>query len=119
MASAIAAVRTNGMSYPLEVDLEFSRAAEARSRGNEGRARVCARRAAGIAVKAYFSRKKRRATSSSAVDLLNQLSADPQLPDELKLAVQHLTLRVDEKFELPADVDLIADARKLCDWLLA
>ena len=35
--------------WKVEVETEFERAKAARARGNEGQARVCARRAAGIA----------------------------------------------------------------------
>jgi hypothetical protein len=30
----------------------------------------------------------------------------------------HLTLRVDEEFKLPVDVDLITEAKKMCKELL-
>ena len=36
------------MDWQKDVDAEFEKAAQARARGNEGQARVCARRAAGI-----------------------------------------------------------------------
>lgn len=97
---------------------EFERAAYARANGNEGQARVCARRAAGLAVRDYLTRNGTLVTSSSAIDVLNLLKADPLLPANLKLIVDHLTLRVTEEFKLPIDADLVAEARTLCDELL-
>jgi hypothetical protein len=97
---------------------EFNRAEEARNKGNEGMARVCARRAAGIAIRDYFTRLGTPSPSTSAYDLLNRLHDDPRLPLELKLAVDHLTVRVTEDFKLPIDADLITEARLLCNWLL-
>lgn len=100
-----------------QIQAELNKAEEARARGNEGRARVCARRAAGIAVRAYFAQRGRVARSPSAYDLLNLLAEDPTLPADLRQIAAHLTLRVDEEFKLPVDVDLIAEARKLCQTL--
>jgi HEPN domain-containing protein len=101
-----------------EVETEFERAEQARIRGNEGQARVCARRAAGIAVREYFRRRGEGVSTSSAYDLLNLIKDDPRLPPDLKLIADHLTLRVNEEFRLPVNVDLIAEARKLCEELL-
>jgi len=101
-----------------EVEMEFERAEQARIVGNEGQARVCARRAAGIAVREYFTRRGEGVGTSSAYDLLNLIKDDPQLPPDLKLIADHLTLRVNEEFKLPVSVDLIAEARKLCEELL-
>ena len=100
------------------MDSEFAKAEEARAKGNEGQARVCARRAAGIAIREYLTRRGQRVPSVSAVDLLNLLKDDPHLSPDLKLIADHLTLRVTEEFKLPVDADLVAEAKKLCDELL-
>ena len=101
-----------------QLNHEFERAALARSKNNEGQARVCARRAAGIAIRESLTRRRIPLRSASAVDLLDQLKEDARLPSSLKLAVNHLTLRVTEEFKLPVEADLIAEARALCEWLL-
>jgi len=101
-----------------KIQAEFSRAEQARAKGNEGQARVCARRAAGIAIREYLTRKGVTPSSASAVDLLNLLKADPLLSPDLQPIVDHLTLRVTEEFKLPVDADLIAEARRLCNQLL-
>ncbi len=97
---------------------EFEKAQQARIKKNEGQARVCARRAAGIAIRDYLSRKGIKVPNMSAYDLLNLLKEDALLPLNLKLIVDHLTVRVTEEFELPFDADLVAESRVLCDWLL-
>ena len=101
-----------------KLDLEFQRADEARSKKNEGQARVCARRAAGIAVREYLTRKGTPPRTASAYDLLNLIKDDPLLSPDLKLIAEHLTLRVTEEFKLPVDADLVAEARTLCAELL-
>src|SRR5690349_12079805 len=101
-----------------EIQTEFERAAQARERGNEGQARVCARRAAGIAIREYLSRDGIRPPSTSAYDLLNLIKENPTLSPELKLLADHLTVRVTEEFKLPVEVDLVEEAKQFCDGLL-
>ena len=104
--------------WKARLDLEFERAIEARARGNEGQARVCARRAAGIAIREYFARRGQFVRTPSAYDLLQQIADEPALSAELKQAAANLTVRVTEEFKLPVDVDLVDEARKLCNALL-
>lgn len=104
--------------WQTQLQKEFETAEKARARNNEGQARVCARRAAGIAIREYLTRRGTPLPNLSAVDLLNLLKDDPLLSPDLKLIVDHLTLRVTEEFKLPVDIDLVAEARKLCDRLL-
>lgn len=104
--------------WKVEMQIEFDRAAQARARGNEGQARVCARRAAGIAIREYLTRQAIRPPSSSAYDLLNLIKDDPRLSPDLKRIADHLTLRVTEEFKLPVNADLIAEARIFCEDLL-
>src|ERR1041384_8784751 len=106
------------MNWQTEVEAEFQKARDARARGNEGQARVCARRAAGIAIREYLTRQGIRPPSASAYDLLNMLKDDPHLSPDLKLIADHLTLRVTEEFKLPVNVDLVAEARRFCEGLL-
>ena len=101
-----------------EIEKEFELADQARAKGNEGQARVCARRAAGIAVRESLTRRGMPVGNASAYDLLKLLKDDPLLPPDLKLIADHLTLRVTEEFKLPVDADLIAEARTLCNELL-
>lgn len=101
-----------------QIQREFARATAARARGNEGQARVCARRAAGIAIREYYARRGQNFSTPSAYDLLTLLRDDPRILPDLKQAAAHLTLRVTEEFRLPIDVDLLEEARKLCKGLL-
>lgn len=104
--------------WQTDIQAELDRALQARRRNNEGQARVCARRAAGIAVREYLSRRGTRPPSTSAYDLLNLVKEDPLLPPDLKPIAEHLTVRVTEEFRLPVDVDLVAEARDFCSRLL-
>lgn len=106
------------MEWKSEIEAEFAKADQARSRGNEGQARVCARRAAGIAAREYLARRGVRVRTSSAYDLLQSIAQDPDVDYELREIAAHLILRVNEEFRLPAGIDLVAEARLLCSRLL-
>ena len=106
------------MDWQAQINAEFEKAEQARARGNEGQARVCARRAAGIAIREYLTRQGIRPPSVSAYDLLNFLKEDPRLSADLKQIADHLTLRVTEEFKLPVHADLVAEARIFCENLL-
>lgn len=107
------------MDWQTEIDAEFEKAEQARALKNEGQARVCARRAAGIAIREYLTRQGIRPPSTSAYDLLNLLKDDPRLSPDLRRIADHLTLRVTEEFKLPVNADLVAEARKFCEELLS
>ena len=99
----------------LEAESELAGAEAARRSGNEGRARVCARRAAGLAAREFLTRCGVRPRSTYAA--LQELAALPGLAPRLLAAADRLTLRVSQAFSLPADVDLIAEASRLIEGL--
>lgn len=101
-----------------DFEKEYQRAVEARAKKNEGQARVCARRAAGIVAREYLLRKGRMAHSPSAYDLLKELAALEDAPVEARQAAELLVLRVDETFKLPVDADLLQLAAALPALLL-
>ena len=107
------------MDWQTEIEAEFEKAEQARALKNEGQARVCAGRAAGIAIREYLTRQGIRPPSTSAYDLLNLLKDDPHLSPDLRRIADHLTLRVTEEFKLPVNADLVAEARKFCEELLS
>ena len=107
------------MDWRERFDTELEGAEQARARGNEGQARVCARRAAGIAAAEYFRRHGNTTRSGSAIDALNQLALEPSLPAESASILSHLLQQVDTEFKLPEGVDLISEARLLRRQLLS
>jgi hypothetical protein len=97
---------------------EFELAEAARARGNEGQARVCARRAAGLALREYFRRRGMVVRNPSAYEHLQEFLGIVDAPAELREIAGYLTLRVTEEFKLPIAIDLIKEARTLCERLL-
>src|SRR5512146_1871141 len=102
------------MERHAEIQAEFEKAEQARAKGNEGQARVCARRAAGIAARKYLARRGVSPQTTSAYDVLGLIADDPALSRQMREYATHLTLRVNEEFKLPSGIDLIDEARKLC-----
>jgi len=100
-----------------DMEAELQNAERARLAGNEGRARVCARRAAGLAARNFLARHALRLRDRSAYTALQALVEYPGLAPDLRAATLHLVTRVTEEFTLPVDADLIADERKLIGGL--
>jgi len=98
-------------------EIELEAANSAHLTGNEGRARVCARRAAGKSAQAYLMRHQVRTDGANYYNALLALAKFPQITPEMTIALSHLTLHVSENFSLPPGVDLIADARFICENL--
>jgi hypothetical protein len=106
-----------GMDWKNKFDIEIQMALEVRALGNEGQARVRARRAAGIVVREYFKNRGLPVRSSSAYDLLKELLGIPNLSGNARQAAEYLTVRVTEEFKLPVVVDLVHEARVLAESL--
>lgn len=106
------------MDWQSQITREFARAEESRRAGNEGQARVCARRAAGIAIREYLGRRGLPARNPSAYELLQLVADLPEAPPDARQAAVMLTLRVTEEFTLPVEADLLEEARRLCKSLL-
>ncbi|MFH2103325.1 MAG: hypothetical protein ABIJ39_08225 [Chloroflexota bacterium] len=104
--------------YRQLINEELQSAEDARLAGNEGRARVCARRATGIAIREYFQMEGINLPTRSVITLLEKFSTLPGIEPDLQQAARYLTTRITEDLKLPVTLDLIAEARKLCDQLI-
>lgn len=98
-----------------QIEQEFARGDAARRDGLESRARVCARRAAGMAVREYYRFCGQPVQVSSAYDLLLMLCNDLEIGAEMKQVAQRLLERVAVDFTLPSGADLLLEAR----WLVS
>lgn len=106
------------MDWKTQLTNELQMAADARAVKNEGKTRVCARRAAGVAIREYLTRRGVKPPSVSAYDLLKVLEEMDETPADLRQASAYLRLRVTEEFRLPVEVDLVSEAKKICTALL-
>ena len=105
-------------SWVVEYKKEIERAIQARSEGNEGRARVCARRAAGILIGEYLFRHGHTGISNSAYDRLALFTDLPEVEEMYKEVCRHFLLKVNRDHRLPQNTDLLKDVFWLKDNLL-
>ena len=86
--------------WKAKIEAEFDRAQDARASGNEGQARVCARRAAGTAIREYYARRGQSVRTPSAYDLLQLLADEPHLSPELKQPILDNLLYLFNRYEI-------------------
>ncbi|GMR11456.1 MAG: hypothetical protein BMS9Abin28_2288 [Anaerolineae bacterium] len=96
----------------IEAELAYARAT--RKHGKEGRARVCARRAAGWAIAAHFPNSRQL----GAYSLLHWLESNTEVSQDLRSAAGRLTEQVTEDHELPHSEDPLKDAELIVVGLL-
>lgn len=107
-----------------KITAELSDAYRSQAGGNLGRARVCARRAAGWAVQVYLEAEGGHPVTANALDNIKYFRGLPQISGRVAEVLDHLTIRVvkdsleaDAYYPL-AEVDLVAEAHWLAENLL-
>ncbi|MRS02939.1 hypothetical protein EG832_06905 [bacterium] len=96
---------------------EMNKAYQARQKGNEGMARVLARRAAGLSIREYLKRNNVDQEGLSLNDLLKNQDIRKHLPITSYAALDRLSTRIGEDFSFPSDFDLILDSKNVVDQL--
>jgi len=90
------------------VRAEMDAASDSRHSGLEGRARVSARRAAALAIHGCMLEPDTH-PSLNVMAILREFCDQPH-PDNVCASVRHLLMRVDQDYQLPEGIDVIADA---------
>lgn len=103
--------------WQARVQRELQIAEAARARGNEGMARVAARRAAGWTVAAYLTQQGVSLGTASVLDHFRYLLAQNPGP-EIKLILEHMLVALEKHKPQsdsywPLDADLVAEAKRL------
>jgi len=106
------------MDWVALVKTELDQAGVARKAGNEGKARVCARRAAGYVIGEYLRRRKLPSIRSSAYTRLQYLQSLPDISPQVREVTDHFLMRINPDYTLPVEVDLLAEVRWLVNELL-
>ena len=101
-------------SKRIQIEAELANGEAARKNGNEGMARVCARRAAGILIREYLAEKHVLIPTNTAYSMIRFLRDTPGISPDIQQVLDHLTTRVDDEHNLPDNVDLIQETR----WLV-
>lgn len=104
-------------NWKLQFDSEIARGYAAREEGNEGRARVCARRALAAALAEFLSRRGDLPDHRDAAALIQLCLNRPDLPPELQEKLAHFLVRVEPGGRFPIAADLLEEARWICGEL--
>lgn len=80
-----------------KISKELRNAHLAAEEGNEGLARVCARRAAGWAIRAWLNDKGVELNTPSAFEYIRHLKEQPDTPPKIKNILEHLTAKAAHK----------------------
>jgi hypothetical protein len=102
----------------MAIEAEMADAIRSRSAGNEGRARVCARRAAGLATAVYYEKCMHVPAGKSAYDLIKWIGNRDELDLSVRAAAQRLIQKVTPDHTLPHQQDPLTDARLLISSIL-
>jgi hypothetical protein len=95
---------------------EYLAAIDAQASGLEGRARVCARRAAGLLIQKYLETQNINHPKMNSLDLIKHLQQTSDSP-ELVLLLSHYSETVTNDHHLASGVDLIANLPILAQLL--
>ena len=87
------------METQRRIEKELALARQARADGLEGKARVCARRAVGVALRDYFSERQTRLANLTVVDLIQAYGEQPNINQYLREICTHLLTRIYRDWE--------------------
>ncbi len=100
------------------VEREFATARQAAATGNDGMARVCARRAAGAAIAFWLQFNERPGWRVDAMSRILHLEADTSFPQDVREAALRLTARLTNEFTSPFSSDPVEDSKVIIRHLL-
>ena len=103
--------------YIEQIEREFTAARKTLSEGNSGKARVCARRAAGQAISWFLAKNPRNGWGLDAMGQLNNLKSDPMFPQEVREAASRLTTKISDQFTTSFSTDPIQDGTIIVDYI--
>lgn len=103
----------------MDVEAELTHAREAQAAGQPGKARVCARRAAGWAIRVWYHQGAGSGWGGDAMQQLWRLRDDAGVPEPIRQAAERLATKVDENHELPFEADPVEDAQRIVAFATA
>jgi hypothetical protein len=99
------------------IEQELAAADAAQHDGNDGKARVCARRAVARATEAWLARLPLPRWHGDAMAHLQQIQQDTSFPLPIRQAAERLRTSVTREHAVPFTTDPIADARLIITYL--
>lgn len=106
------------MTWPTPITRELVGAAAAWKSGNDGKARVCARRAVALADEAWLAQQASPSWSGDAMAHLRRIQQDVSFPSSVRQAAERLTTTVTKKQMASFTTDPIGDANTVIEFLI-
>jgi hypothetical protein len=107
------------MAQAALIEQELAAAEAALKAANEGKARVCARRAVALATEVWLARFPVRRWGGDAMEHLRQIQQDASFPLPIRQAAERLSTPVTQQQAAPFTADPIGDARLIIAHLSA
>jgi hypothetical protein len=101
------------------IEHELASAEAAWKDANEGKARVCARRAVALATEAWLARLPVPPWRGDAMEHLRRIQQAESLPLVIRQAAERLSTTVTRRHAAPFTTDPIGDARIIVEYLTA
>lgn len=105
------------MRWQDQIEQELRKATEGLQSGNDGLARVCARRAVSVAMHQWVTQQDRSASQGDSMHQLRLIQKHTTFPLSIREAAQRLLTKVTERQRSPMTTDPITDARIILDHL--
>jgi hypothetical protein len=107
------------MAQASPIEQELVAAEAAWKNGNDGKARVCARRAVALATEARLVRRAIPTWRGDAMAHLRQIQQESSFPLPIRQAAERLITPVTQRDSAPFTTDPIVDARVIIAYLTA
>ncbi|MEC4675179.1 MAG: hypothetical protein VST68_13400 [Nitrospirota bacterium] len=105
------------MNWREQIEQELAKAATGLREGNDGLARVCARRAVALGAQNRMERSGVSAPPADAMHQLRKIQEDEEFPLWVREVAQRLLTKVTQRDQVPMSTDPIADARLILTYL--
>ena len=101
------------------IEQELAAAQAAQQDSNNGKARVCARRAVALATGAWLARLPSPRWRGDAMEHLRQIQQDASFPLPIRQAAERLSTSVTRQLATPFTIDPVADAKLIIAHLIS
>jgi hypothetical protein len=102
-----------------QIEKELAMAQAALREANEGKARVCARRAVALAAEASLERCPRPGGRGDAMHQLRQIQQEESFPLPIRQAAERLSTKITQRDRSPFTSNPIADAKLIIAYLIS
>lgn len=100
------------------ISKEISTGTKAIESGNNGMGRVCARRAAGVAISFWLETHPHTAWGGDVMHLLRSVQDEHSLPTNVREAAMRLTTRITEQFTSQFSNNPVEDSRIIIHYFM-